>query len=122
MQRILVVPASQTEAAILQLEHRPNVGVIEVELYYVADFMGIWLKITQDPKGNSPYNEMASPALTQQLKAEGLGIGDHVIVVREACATSLKVRIVSPISLRNWYLVGKRFGEQSPSQQSLLSG
>jgi len=122
MSRIVVTPPSQSEAAIRSLLSRPDISALEVEVYVVADFLGIWFKITRNPNAKFPYGEMASPVLTRQLQAMGVCIGDHVLVARETSSPlELKVRMVSPITKANWSLAGRRFTAPKAEQQLLLT-
>jgi len=117
---IPVVPASQTLNAVHKLLAQPGVFVLELEIFHVTDFFGRWFKLSRDPQNRSPYGELASPQITQDLKALGVKVGDQVLV---ACipssAREVKVRAVAPLTEENLHLAGSRIRDPYIEQLTL---
>jgi len=121
---MIIAPPNQTEAAIMSYFSQPaSRSDLDVEMYYIADFLGVWFKITKDASTTFPLQrEMASPQLTRKLQEMGVCIGDQVLVAKEVTSPlDLKVRIVSPLTTANTHLIGRRFNAPRAEQQLLLT-
>jgi hypothetical protein len=122
MANLIVTPASQTESAIQKLLNSRHIDCLSVQEYHVTDFFGIWMKISRDPTGNLPYDGVASPRLTRQLKQLGVDVGDTVLVaIRPYVLYERSIRLVSPITDSNRHLVGCEMESMPYFQQALLS-
>lgn len=122
MSRLIVAPATQSEAYINKMLANPAIHLIEVQRFYVNWFMSRWLQVSRDHSGTKPYDGVASARLTQQLRALGVGAGQTVLVaLRPNVSYEFSIRMVSPITTTNQHLIGKRFETLKP-EQMLLTG
>ncbi|NLC21321.1 MAG: hypothetical protein GX771_05325 [Halomonadaceae bacterium] len=122
MAKLIVTSAAQSETAIYRLLNDRNIRSLCVHKYHVTDFFGKWMKISRDPTGDLPYDGVASPRLTRQLKQLGIEVGDEVLVAIQPYVLYERcIRLVSPITNTNRHLIGYQLESVPYAQSALLS-
>lgn len=110
MSSIKIARPEQTESSVQFLLGRKNTEELIIERFYVNNFMDVWYQVSKTPSGYRPYDGVASPGLTNALKAMDVKPGDQVLVVRHpSMVHEHRIRLVAPLTDDNKHLIGQRF-------------